>query len=565
MNRALRAIFALAFLALVQSSDAATYNVSVRGNDSAAGTTEAPWRTIQHAVDALKAGDTVLVGAGVYRERIEVNHGGTPDEPITLSAIPGANVIITGADLLADGWSKMDGLEGAYTHDWALRFPINGPNDLTHPADPEHALTGRAEQVIHAGRLLRQVLTREQLAPGSFYVDLDGKKLAVCLRNSGSLERTDIEASARSQWLAGAPGVSHVHVRGITFRYAANHAQRGAFGIGGGGSRGWLIEDCVFERANGPGASFGGESHVIRRCIFQDNGQLGFGAYASHGTIMEDCGIYRNNTKGYSTAWEAGGLKITMSRGFTMLRCRAVDNRGVGIWYDIGNEKSEIAHCYIADNDEAGIFYEISYGLHAHDNLIVNNANLGEKLRGAWGSGGITLSSSEDCVVEYNTLVGNRDGIAFREQSRTTPRIDGGEKRVLNRNHIIRNNIIAASQAFNVAFWMDTTFFGPHPAGHDRNDPVFEDPATLNFRFESNLLHALPDRPNYLYGCAWRPKSKTSSTPAEFTAASGIADSSLIEDPRFTDLRAQDFSLAPDSPAVKLGVGIREPQRVPKR
>ena len=564
MFATLRKVSALTFLSLVSLSDAATFYVSVRGSDSSDGTLEAPWRTIQHAVDAMKAGDTALVGTGVYRERIEVNHGGTADAPITLSAIPGASVVVTGADLLADGWSKMEGIDGGYAHDWALRFPINGPNDLTHPADPEHALTGRAEQVIHAGRLLRQVLKREQLAPGSFYVDLDGKKLAVCLRNSGGLERTDIEAGARSQWLTAAPGISHVRVRGITFRYAANHAQRGAFNIGGGGSRGWIIEDCVFEHANGPGASFGGESHVIRRCVFQDNGQLGFGAYASHGTRMEDCGIYRNNTKGYSTAWEAGGLKITMSRGFTMLRCRVVNNRGAGIWYDIGNEKSEIAHCYIADNDEAGIFYEISYSLHAHDNLIVNNANLGEKPRGAWGCGGITLSSSEDCVVENNTFVGNRDGIAFREQSRSTPRIDGGETRVLNKNHIIRNNIIAVSQAFNVALWMDTTFFGPHPAGHDKSDPIFEDPNTLNFRFESNLLHALPDRPNYLYGCAWRPKSKTATTPVEFTAASGITDTSRVEDPKFTDLQARDFSLAPDSPAAKASIGIREPEKVPQ-
>ena len=162
----------LGFLSLRPESDAATFHVSTQGADSATGTADAPWRTIQRAVDALKPGDTALISAGVYRERIEVKSGGTAQAPITLSAMPGANVVVSGADLLADGWSKMDGLDGAHMHEWSLRFPINGPNDLTHPADPEHGLTGRTEQVIHAGRLLRQVLKREQLAPGSFYVRL---------------------------------------------------------------------------------------------------------------------------------------------------------------------------------------------------------------------------------------------------------------------------------------------------------------------------------------------------------------------------------------------------------
>jgi parallel beta-helix repeat protein len=552
-------------LVLPSVAGAATYHVSVRGNDAAAGTAAAPWRSLQHAADALKPGDTAVVGPGTYRERIEVKRGGTAEAPITLTALPGARVVVSGADLLPDGWSRVEGSDGAYSHDWTLRFPINGPNDLTHPGEKEHELTGRAEQVIHDGRLLRQVLRREQLAPDTFHVDLGAKKLLVWLRHGGNPADADLEVSTRTQWLVAAPGVSHVRVRGITFRHAANHAQRGSFFLGGGNSRGWVVEDCVFERANGPGASFAGHGHLIRRCVFRDNGQLGFGASGCHQTSVEDSGICRNNTKGYSTGWEAGGLKVSLSRGFVLQRCRVVDNRGPGIWYDIGNERAEVSHCYVADNDEAGIFYEISYGLHAHDNLIVNNANQGERPRDAWGHGGITLSSSEDCVLENNTLVGNRDGIAFREQRRTTPRIDGGGGRILNKNHLVRNNLVACSQAYNVALWMDTNFFGPHPGGQDKNLPIFEDPKTLDFRFENNLLFPLPGRPNYLYGCPWRPKSKTATTAAEFTAASGIADTSRVTDPGFTDLLAHDFRLLPDSPAARQGVGVRDPGQVPQR
>jgi hypothetical protein len=77
-----------------------------------------------------------------HHERIEVRNGGTALVPITISAMPGARVIVSGADCLPDGWSPVAGLDGAYSHDWGLRFPINGPNGLTRPAGPEHELTG---------------------------------------------------------------------------------------------------------------------------------------------------------------------------------------------------------------------------------------------------------------------------------------------------------------------------------------------------------------------------------------------------------------------------------------
>ena len=574
MNKCLT-IFLLLALNLLRTAHANTLYVSLSGSDNASGTAAAPWRTIQHGIGALKPGDTLLIGPGTYRERIDMKQGGTSLAPITIAALPGAHVIVSGADRLQEGWSKAEGAEdGIYVHNWALRFPIGGLNELTHPGDKEHQLTGRAEQVVHAGRLLRQVLTRQQLAPGTFWVDLDAKKLCVWLRGSDDPKNTEVEASVRSNWLVAPSSVSYVHVRGFTFRYAANHAQRGAFAIGQGQgngaasiARGWVVEDCVFERANSSGASLSGQGHIFRRCIFQDNGQLGFGTSRCDDTRMEQCGIYHNNTKGYSTGWEAGGLKVTMSRKFVFDGCRAMDNRGVGIWYDIGNEQSEVKNCTIADNDEAGIFYEISYGLHAHDNLIVNNANNGESVGGAWGEGGITLSSSEDCVIEHNTLVGNRDGIAFREQDRTTPRINAPEGakevRILNKNHIIRNNIVAYSQAYNIALWMDTTFFGPHPSGGDKNRPLFEDPKSLNIRFANNLLWALPGKSNYLYGVPWRSKSKQAATVAEFTAASDIQDTSEVADPRFADVQAGNYRLLPGSPATSMGAGRREGKMLP--
>jgi hypothetical protein len=43
---------------------AATWHVATTGDDAAAGTSGAPWKTIQHAADRVVAGDTVVIHAG---------------------------------------------------------------------------------------------------------------------------------------------------------------------------------------------------------------------------------------------------------------------------------------------------------------------------------------------------------------------------------------------------------------------------------------------------------------------------------------------------------------------
>ena len=43
-----------------------TFYVAPAGNDKAAGTSAAPWKTLQHAVDAIHPGDIINVESGTY-------------------------------------------------------------------------------------------------------------------------------------------------------------------------------------------------------------------------------------------------------------------------------------------------------------------------------------------------------------------------------------------------------------------------------------------------------------------------------------------------------------------
>jgi len=64
---------------------AAEYYVATTGNDNNPGTLAAPWKTVKHAAQRMKAGDTTYVRGGVYREKsIQFSGSGTSSAPIKL-------------------------------------------------------------------------------------------------------------------------------------------------------------------------------------------------------------------------------------------------------------------------------------------------------------------------------------------------------------------------------------------------------------------------------------------------------------------------------------------------
>lgn len=83
---------------------AKTYYVSTAGNDSNTGSGSSPWLTIQHAVDQVVAGDTILVKSGVYNELVTFNKSGSEaDGYIVLQNAPGESPIIDGSGLAGSG------------------------------------------------------------------------------------------------------------------------------------------------------------------------------------------------------------------------------------------------------------------------------------------------------------------------------------------------------------------------------------------------------------------------------------------------------------------------------
>ncbi|MGA8202686.1 MAG: right-handed parallel beta-helix repeat-containing protein, partial [Candidatus Sulfotelmatobacter sp.] len=100
---------ATCFLLLVFACSAfgqanSSFYVSTTGSDSNPGTQAAPWRTVQHAADTVRAGGTVNVNGGIYEELLTVKaSGNATDGFITFRSHPGETAVLDATHFTPSG------------------------------------------------------------------------------------------------------------------------------------------------------------------------------------------------------------------------------------------------------------------------------------------------------------------------------------------------------------------------------------------------------------------------------------------------------------------------------
>ncbi len=530
--------------------------------DENTGTQDRPFKTICRALSLAQAGDTIVIGEGTYREAINMPKGES-ELPVTIAAAKGKDgkyekVIINGADIISQ-WEQYQGdslPDGAkvWMHKHWEHVWIGWNENMSHGADPP---IGRAEQVIVDGKLLRPVLSISEMKGGTFFADPKASKaLYIRVENDDSPENHLIEASVRDT-LISASDYNHVH--GLIFRYASNRAQQGALSISGKMA---LVEDCVVEWTNGSGIGINGENFILRRTTSHHNGQLGLGGSGKN-FLIEECSFENNNVKGFSAGWEAGGFKIAWSWGAKIERCKAIGNHGPGMWFDIDNYGGQIRQCYCADNDNSGIFVEISGDFLITDNVCVNNGGIGN---GDWAGAGISIGESRDCYIAFNDCVNNQYGITIRGQ---VPR---PHRKITykNRGITIRNNILAYNRNAQFGLMWDQSFMGRHPGEKELSDEEWQkrlqdaiNPSEIGLILDYNL-YAMNDKAQAIrWGVGWRAKSKAYSDLATFSEEQGLEAHGRTTDPLFISWQDRNFHLMPESSAIDkdgyINAGIRHP------
>ena len=294
-------------------------SAAAAADDLGPGSRERPFRTIGKAAEVLEPGERVVIASGIYRECVRPARGGTgATKMISYEAAPGANVIITGSEILKEGWTSESIPIGrpqagqtpttvaAWQHElpWTL-FP-DGYNPFALPSAPADRswlntrtvdmgpyfrrrglvfVDGKPLEPMEQLRELAITHLPEPLPPNTppvlnglpararggpimqeiggtpearFWVEDSGRAIHVRIPGGAPTGHV-VEVTVREQaFVPLHKGLAYIRVKGITFQHGGNGypiPQRGLLSTAGGNH--WIIEGNTIEWANGTGLDIG--------------------------------------------------------------------------------------------------------------------------------------------------------------------------------------------------------------------------------------------------------------------------------------------------------------------
>lgn len=550
---------------------AATYWVdgpNPAASDTGPGSATVPFKTIQRAMDAVSAGDTVNIRTAsgyVYREQITVSstHSGTSANPITVQAENPANKPeIRGSDLFAAG-------SGTWTADsgsiWKMSVSIrpqqvfvdfNDTAPLTMMGLPTADVNAWANSSPprYPAPIGGNSPTKADMVQGSFWWDAATQTLYVWLADNSDPNSHNVEVSQR-QWLFNMSQVSNIYLKNLKFRHSnsitwansSNGYQGHAVALGAG---------CRLEQADIQWTDFSGvamaylaaDSQVLDSVI-SNNGDIGITAPGSYNFLVRGTTLKRNNYRGFSGLWHAGGFKAAADAYGVVEHNIVGENNGTGIWFDFCDTTDQklVHHNYIFTNAagegrsgvEAGFMFEGSKNVIFFNNILSNC-----KRRT------IYISHSEDSLIYNNTIINPKGS------GRGAIEVDGVETATATlKNTKIFNNIIYydsvggadANAATYYIFMREPN--GTNITGNEvDNNVYYRASGTGKWRWRRSVSAGDGDFSTF---AAWRTSVNTS--------AFGFWDAnSKNADPVFGAQSSDSYPLSSGSPAVDAGRTLTE-------
>jgi alpha-L-fucosidase len=443
-----------------------------RASDANPGTEARPFATVNRAAQVLQPGERVVVGPGIYRERIRPARGGSgPTRTISYEAEPGAQVILRGSRVFAVGWTRG---EGTPSNLWSARLhetlfdgypPFALPNvtekqfesmDWAQPQRGKVPFTLVRGLVFQDGRRLTQMAESSALATnaGAFWVDRMSQTLHARFFADGDPARSLIEITTQDTVFAPErPGLGFIRVKGFVVEHAAGPfpwEQVGAISTTRGHH--WIVEDCTVRQVNGVGLDLGLQHprwpqppqvgfHIVRRNVVTDCGicgicGLGPGGGREFGLLIEDNVVMRNAWHDAELLWETGGIKTHCNVRCLIRRNLVADTpHGAGIWLDWDNRFSRCCQNIVlgSHTKNGALFVEAS----TVSNLVDQNI--------VWDTTGhgIYEHDSRRQIFAHN-LVGKSSGSGFHLHGKITDRKVGGAEMTYG-GHYVANNVVVGN------------------------------------------------------------------------------------------------------------------------
>lgn len=434
-----------------------------KADDGNPGTIDLPFKTINGSLSYLRPGDTVYVKKGIYREEIILQvqpwtfrgitykpfkGGSSYGEMISFIAYPGEEVMIKGSDIVT-GWKKYK--DNIYVVDW----PFN------------------TQMVFCDGKILRQIGGKmvdyvqmegrwrgkygegiEDLAPfkeyeikssrtdnwvmkiecfGSFYYDVENKKLYVWLADNSDPNNHLMEVAVRPFFFLVGKGINYIKISGFKMMHSNTSSYINWPSLNIGGSY-CIVENVDLEWVDYIGIGVGGNCNTIINSKFNWCGNSGMGGDGWGHRVIK-CQFNYNNWRKWDTGWHAGGVKlIPYAHDFIFSDCEVAYNNGEGIWFDGWMSNVTIQNNICHHNLNSGIFYEIGNRGVIKNNICYEN-----------GGRGIYIQHSSDTLIAHNLCYKNgMSGIAFEAVGRKGTGMYGREKDdvLLVKNNVVWGNIL---------------------------------------------------------------------------------------------------------------------------
>jgi len=365
----IKSLVVILFLYLPCQINAADIHVSHQGLDTSPGTPERPLRTLLRAGELAKAGDTVIIHAGTYRETLTIRHSGTADRPLTFIAAKDETVILSGSDSIKD-WRPHKGsivkcklpksLDRGFNQVFLngrmlpmARFPNETSSDL-------HNATFIAMQAAKNHITSARLNQPDGFWNGGFMVGGFGKKWTFQCASIQDYKQGKLMLSGQSgPWFTGngvgyvagvlgaldAPGEWHIEDESL-YLWPPNDVN--------------LADAQVEVKQRNLCVDFNGQSHVVVQGIEITTGTV---RLVGNSNLLENCTVTypshftRFPWSGYSS--EGGvdeghnGIRI-QGNSNTLRRCDVRYSAGSGVV--VKGFKNVVTRCEISDIDYAGTY-----------------------------------------------------------------------------------------------------------------------------------------------------------------------------------------------------------------
>lgn len=373
------------------TSWATTYYVdknNANASNSNSGTENSPWLTIQHAVDIVKAGDSVYIRSGIYAERVDLTgsngtegrSGNETDGYITYEAFPGDSVILDGTGFTW-GAGFMSGVytEGSRSMNYIKikgltigNYPAKGiVFDMDKPTPPNS--TGS-----------NHIIIENCIIYGSNYgvlIDggdeaVNGEAYQIVIRNNRVFNCVNHGIKLMDREQPGYINRMHIYDAIVEGNTVYNNGHRGIH------------------------ASTGAYKITIKNNIVYNNKLQGISTNEIWDSVIENNTVYAN---GQGPESEDEGIVIWSSKNISITDNKIYDNSGFGLkfWEDLSNTGSSptVENNVIFKNHGGGL--EISADV--NDGKIYNNTFASNQGTGLYISSSVSGHDVKNNIIYQNS------------------------------------------------------------------------------------------------------------------------------------------------------------------